>query len=63
MTTEEETKDESFEIISEKEKHWRDTLVKAETDFIRSESNLAISKLMIKLAKAEVAKEAEKNAS
>jgi len=63
MTTDEKPeKDESFEIISEKEKHWRDTLVKAETDHIRSESNLAISKLMIELAKAEVKKEADKNA-
>ena len=63
MTTEPPIeKDESFEIISEKEKLWRDTLVKAETDYIKSESNLAISKIVIDLAKAEVKKEADKNA-
>ena len=62
MTIDTEEKDESFEIISEKEKYWRDQLVEAETNHIKSESNLAISKLMIELAKEEVAKEAKKNA-
>ncbi len=62
MTTKEETKDESFEIISEKEKYWRDKLVEAETGYITAEANLAIFDKIIELAKAEVKKEAEKNA-
>ena len=57
-----EKKDESFEIISEKEKLWRDKLVEAETGFLTAESNLAIFEKIIVLAKDEVAKEAKKNA-
>ena len=55
-------KDESFEIISEKEKYWRDKLVEVETGYITAESNLAIFAEIIKLAKEEVKKEADKNA-
>ena len=60
--TEEEKKDESFEIISEKEKLWRDCLVEAETNHIKSEANMLQNAVIIKLAKEERDKEAEKNA-
>ena len=56
-------KDESFEIISEKEKLWRDKLVEAETGYLTAESNLAIFDKIILLAKEEIKKEADKNAS
>ena len=58
----EDTKDESFEIISEKEKFWRDELVKAETNYISAEASLAINSLIMVQAKAEIKKEADKNA-
>ena len=35
-----EEKDESFEIISEKEKLWRDALVEAETNYLKSEASM-----------------------
>lgn len=57
-----EPKDESFEIISDKEKYWRNKLVEAETGYITAEANLAIFDKVIILAKAEVKKEAAKNA-
>ena len=55
-------KDESFEIISEKEKLWRDFLVVAETNYLKSEASVLQNLAMIELAKVEVAKEAKKNA-
>jgi len=55
-------KDESFEIISEKEKMWRDTLIEAETNYLKSEQGLIVNDILIKQAKAEIAKEAEHNA-
>ena len=54
--------DESFEIISEKEKMWRDFLVEAETNYLKSEASMLQNDEMIKLAKVEIKKEAEKNA-
>jgi len=69
MTTELQTtktdmdKDESFEIISEKEKLWRDYLVEAETNYLKSEASMLQNQEMITLAKEEIAKEAKKNAS
>ena len=54
-------KDESFEIISEKEKLWRDDLVSAETNFLVSEKNMIVNAEIIKVAKAEIKKEADKN--
>ncbi len=60
--TEEEEKDESFEIISEKEKLWRDYLIEAETNYIKSEASMLQNEAMIKLAKEERDKEAKKNA-
>ena len=57
-----EEKDESFEIISEKEKKLRDALVKTETDYLSTEINLGVCGELIKFYKAEIAKEAKKNA-
>ena len=54
--------DESFEIISEKEKLWRDFLVEAETNYIKSEASRLQNEVMIELAKTEIKKEAKKNA-
>ena len=61
-TTMPEEADESFEIISEKEKMWRDFLVEAEANYLKSEASVLQNDEMIKLAKAEIKKEAEKNA-
>ncbi len=61
MKTDEEV-DESFEIISEKEKLWRDFLVEAETNYIKSEASRLQNEVMIELAKTEIKKEAKKNA-
>ena len=55
-------KDETFEIISEKEKKLRDALIKVETDYIGSEINLAVCGNLIEFYKAEIKKEADKNA-
>ncbi len=57
-----EEKDESFEIISEKEKLWKDFLVEAETNYIKSEASMLQNGVMIELAKAEIKKESDKNA-
>ena len=57
-----EEKDESFEIISEKEKLWRDYLVEAEKNYIKSEASMLQNRVMINLAEQEIDKEAEKNA-
>lgn len=59
MTSEEV--DESFEIISEKEKLWRGFLVTAETNYLKSEASLLQNEAMIKLAKEEIRREADKN--
>lgn len=53
--------DESFEIISEKEKLWRDFLVTAETNHIKAEASMLQNGAMIVLAKEEIKKEADKN--
>jgi len=60
--TDKEKKDESFEIISLKEKHWRDQLAEAEVNLFKSEGNVLINKKVIEIATAEIKKEAEKNA-
>lgn len=57
-----EEKDESFEIISEKEKMWRDFLVQAETNYLKSEASMLQNAAMITLAEFEIEQEAEKNA-
>ena len=61
MTKEIEEVDESFEIISEKEKLWRDYLITCETNYINSEASMIQNKSLIKLAKKEIKKEADKN--
>ena len=53
--------DESFEIISEKEKLWRDFLISAETNYLKSEASMLQNKNLIELAKEEIKKEADKN--
>ena len=58
----EKKKDESFEIISDKEKMWRDHLADAKTNREKSEANVLINEAIEKVAEAEVKKEAEKNA-
>jgi len=55
--------DESFEIISEKEKLWRDALVAAETNYLKSEASMLQNQVIIDLAKSEIKKEADKNKS
>ena len=57
-----EEADESFEIISEKEKMWRDFLVEAEGNYLKSEASVLQNDEIIKLAKVEIKKESEKNA-
>lgn len=57
----EEKVDESFEIISEKEKLWRDALVAADTNYLKSEASMLQNKVMIALATKEIKKEADKN--
>ena len=57
----EEKVDESFEIISEKEKLWRDALVAANTNYLKSEASMLQNKVMIALATKEIKKEADKN--
>ena len=56
-----EKKDESFEIISEKEKLLRDALVDVETNYIKSEINNLMCADLIEFYKKEIAKEATKN--
>ncbi len=58
-----EEKDESFEIISEKEDKLKKALGKVETDYISSEINLGACGLLIKFYKEEIKKEADKNAN
>ena len=57
----EEEQDETFEIISEKEKLWRGFLVEAETNYLKSEASMYQNEAMIDLAKKEITKEAKKN--
>ncbi len=61
MPTEEEL-DETFVIISEKEKMWKDFLVSAETNYLKAEASMLQNKVMIDLAKSEIKIESEKNA-
>ena len=61
VSTMSEELDESFEIISEKEKIWKDFLVSAETNYIKSEASMLQNEAMIELAKVEIKKEAKKN--
>jgi len=56
-----EKPNETFEIISEKEKMWRDFLVSAETNYLKSEASMLQNQSMIELAKMEIKREADKN--
>ena len=56
-----EEKDETFEIISEKEKMWKDFLVEAETNYLKSEASMKQNEVMIDLARTEIQKESDKN--
>ena len=57
-----EEKDETFEIISLKEKYWREQLLETESNLFKSEGNVRINEMLIKIATEEVEKEAKKNA-
>ena len=61
MSEDKEEVDETFEIISEKEKLWRDYLVTCETNYINAEASMMQNHTLIELAKEEIKKEAEKN--
>lgn len=54
-------KDESFEIISKKEKLWKDYLATCEINLINSEASVIQNINLIELAKSEIKKEADKN--
>ena len=58
----EEEVDETFEIISEKQKLWQDYLITCETNYINSEASMIQNLALIELAKEEIKKEADKNA-
>jgi len=60
MTT--EKKDESFEIISLKEKYLRDQLALAEDSLIKSEFNVSVNEKIVQICEAEIKKESDKNA-
>lgn len=53
--------DETFSIISKKEKKLREALVKTEQDYISTEINLGVCGSLIEFYKAEIKKEQEKN--
>ena len=58
---EEEKVDETFEIISIKEKVWRDLYKSSETDLAKSEAMAIINKVILDVAEREIKKEADKN--
>lgn len=60
-TIHEEEKDESFEIISKKEKLWKDYLATCEINLINAEASVIQNINLIELAKSEIKKEADKN--
>ncbi len=62
MPTETEELDETFEIISAKEKFWRNFLAESETNYLQATANVLQNKVMIDLAEKEIKKESEKNA-
>jgi len=59
MATEE--KDESFEIISIKEKYLRDQFTQAEDALMKSEFGVRVNKEIVRVAEAELKKEQMKN--
>jgi len=59
---EEPEKDESFEIISVKEKYLREQFASAEDALMKSEFGVLANKEIVKIAEAELLKEQKKNA-
>ena len=53
--------DETFKIISEKEKMWKDFLVEAETNYLKSDASVLQNEAMIELANKEIKIESDKN--
>ena len=53
--------DETFEIISDKERLWRQLLAESEVNYLKSEASVLQNEAMITLCKAEVDKESAKN--
>ncbi len=62
MTDKPEEKDESFNIISDKEKLLKDSLARVEVDRVKSEVNHALCLNLITFYEAEIKKEQDKNA-
>ena len=62
MTEEKEKKDETFEIISVKEKYLREQFALAQDALMKSEFGVLANKEVLKVAEAELKKEADKNA-
>ena len=56
-------KDESFEIISLKEKYLKEQLALAEDSLMKSEFNILVNKEVIRIAEAEIKEEVEENAN
>ena len=54
--------DNSTEIISLKEKYWREQFLEAESNLFKCEGNVRVNKMLIVIATEEVEKEAKKNA-
>ena len=57
----EEEIDENFEIISEKEKLWKDYLITCEKNLLGAEASVIQNRALIELTKKEIKKEADKN--
>ena len=57
-----EKKDESFEIISLKEKFLKDQLAISEDALIKSEFNVRINKLISQILREDIKEESNKNA-
>jgi len=62
MTEKPEEKDESFEIISVKEKYLREQFALADDAVMKSEFGVLANKEVRRVAEAELKKEQEKNA-
>lgn len=60
MTIDEDL-DESFSIISDKEKLWKDYLITCSRNLIGAEASMVQNKVLIELAEKEIKKEADKN--
>ena len=61
-TEHEEPLDETFTIISDKEKMWKDFKAGAETNYLKAEASMLQNKVLIDLAEKEIKKESTKSA-